>query len=392
MKISELLRQHYSIGKALTRRIISMEQLRFRLRVFWIKAGNWEYWNSIVIYLPTLPYLLFLWMKSKSIFFFNAANPGIEYGGFLMESKWEIYNNAPAGFFPETKLIKPSEPFDAVVQSVRNKFQFPFIAKPDVGSQGRGVTVIRNFQQLRAYHSHCPVPYLIQARVTYPLEAGIFYVRMPNSPRGTITGIVQKRFIQVTGDGKNSLLALLLKNPRYALQADALKKLLGEETIRAIVPLGEERTVIEIGNHARGAMFLNASDKISEPLTNMIDTVCRRVDGFYFGRLDIRFENWEDLSEGKNFAVIELNGSGSEPTHMYDPGASIVSAWKEICRHWKIMQEISQYNHQQGVPYLKWTEGIQMFRENRALNKKLSHFMPVPLAEETNSSSRLSPV
>ena len=34
---------------------------------------------------------------------------------------------------------------------------------------------------------------------------------------------------------------------------------------------------------------------------------------------DVKFNSWEELYEGKNFMIIELNGSGSEPTHIYDP-------------------------------------------------------------------------
>ncbi len=67
----------------------------------------------------------------------------------------------------------------------------------------------------------------------------------------------------------------------------------------------------------------------------MIDQICQQVEGFYFGRLDIRYNNWEELKQGKNFSIIELNGAGSEPTHMYDPKHSIFFAWKEIIRHLK---------------------------------------------------------
>jgi hypothetical protein len=334
--------------------------------------------------------MIFLWIKSKNMFFFNATNPGIEYGGFLMESKWKIYNSAPIGFFPTTKIIEPRESFDQVVLSVRDKFQFPFIVKPDVGSQGRGVTIISNLQQLHTYHTRCPVPYLIQEKVTHPLEAGIFYVRMPGSRQGTITGIVQKQFIKVVGDGEHSLMELLAQTPRYLLQLNALKKILGEEAMQAIVPAGEVRTLLEIGNHARGALFQNASDKISAQLTTMVNDLCRGFNGFYFGRLDIRFESWQALEKGRNFAVIELNGSGSEPTHMYDPGASLFTAWKEICWHWKIMQEIASHNHRRGIAYLGWSDGLRMFRENREVNKKLAHFQPSECDDDVPWSGTLS--
>jgi hypothetical protein len=71
------------------------------------------------------------------------------------------------------------------------------------------------------------------------------------------------------------------------------------------------------------------------------------------------------LSEGKDFSIIELNGAGSEPTHIYDPAHSIFFAWKEIIRHWNILYKISRLNHNfHKLPYMKFGPGIQMLREN----------------------------
>jgi hypothetical protein len=36
--------------------------------------------------------------------------------------------------------------------------------------------------------------------------------------------------------------------------------------------------------------------------------------GFYFGRLDIMYQSIADLEQGKDFAIVELNGAASEPT------------------------------------------------------------------------------
>src|SRR5213078_3087959 len=86
---------------------------------------------------------------------------------------------------------------------------------------------------------------------------------------------------------------------------------------------------------------------------------------FYFGRLDVRYNTWDELRQGKNFSIIELNGAGSEPTHMYDPKHSIFYAWKEIIRHWKILARISRINHQQQqIPYMRFAAAKKMFMES----------------------------
>jgi hypothetical protein len=78
------------------------------------------------------------------------------------------------------------------------------------------------------------------------------------------------------------------------------------------------------------------------------------------------------LREGKNFSVIELNGAGSEPTHMYDPRHSLFFAWKEIVRHWIILWRISRQNRKRtGLSYLTWKQGRQLLKANGEYVRKL---------------------
>jgi hypothetical protein len=46
--------------------------------------------------------------------------------------------------------------------------------------------------------------------------------------------------------------------------------------------------------------------------------MCLQIPGF-FGRMDVMYNTFEELENGKNFAVVELNGAANEPTHIYDP-------------------------------------------------------------------------
>ena len=136
---------------------------------------------------------------------------------------------------------------------------------------------------------------------------------------------------------------------------------------------GEVLIIVPYGNHVRGAKFLDDSSLADEELTNTIDSICKKVKGFYFGRLDIRYNDWEELKQGKNFSIIELNGSGSEPTHIYDPRHSVFWAWKEIAKHWKILYRISKLNHQlQNVPYMTTRSGLDMFKQNSEYVKLLN--------------------
>jgi hypothetical protein len=91
-------------------------------------------------------------------------------------------------------------------------------------------------------------------------------------------------------------------------------------------------------------LFLDTSHWVDEQLEESFNKICNQINGFYYTRMDIKYESLELLKQGKNFSIIELNGSGSEPTHIYDPKHSLFFAWKEIIRHWDMMYKISMLN------------------------------------------------
>ena len=234
------------------------------------------------------------------------------------------------------------------------------------------VKKIENKDDLQSYAMNSKVDFLIQEFVPYQNEVGIFYYRYPNEEKGYISGIVKKEFLAVVGDGVSTVDQLLLKNKRAVLQLPVLRRS-EKDKMNIVLKNGEELILVPYGNHVRGAKFLDDSRLIDEDLTNTIDSICKKVNGFYFGRLDIRFNSWEELKQGKNFSIIELNGSGSEPTHIYDPKHSVFWAWKEITKHWKILYRISKMNHQlKKTPYLTTRMGLDMFKQNSEYVKLLN--------------------
>jgi hypothetical protein len=332
---------------------------------FFIKLLHWEYWPFNVVYGPILFYWLWLCIKAKSFFFFNTSNPAIKNGGFLLESKKEIYDIIPAKFYPATLFFKAGIKLSVFINELTNSnLNFPLIGKPDIGGKGRGVKKLCRLAEAIEYATESKVDFLLQEFVPYENETGIFYCRFPDQPKGFISGIVIKEFLTVTGDGRSTIEELLRKENRFILQLASLKNLY-KEKLQHVLKMDEDCLLVPYGNHARGARFTDAHYMINDTLTDAIDNICKQIPGFYFGRLDIRFNTWNELSKGKNFSIIELNGAGSEPTHIYDPDHSIFFAWKEIIRHWKILYKISRLNHKfQRLPYMKFQAGMEMLREN----------------------------
>jgi hypothetical protein len=54
---------------------------------------------------------------------------------------------------------------------------------------------------------------------------------------------------------------------------------------------------------------------VTDKLEATINEMCLQIPGFFFG-MDVMYNTFEELENGKNFAVVELNGAASEPTHI----------------------------------------------------------------------------
>lgn len=345
-----------------------------RVHLLFHKITHWEYWPYQLVYMPIWFLVIFYVIKSKSFFFFSAANPSIKNGGFIMESKKEIYDLIPQQYYPKTELIKERTTWPILDEArMKSGIQFPFIAKPDIGLRGSAVKKINSLNDLFNYSQKANFDFLIQDLIPFENELGIFYVRYPNQKLGKITGIVSKEFLVVTGDGKSTIAMLINENPRYALQYEVLKNEYGNQ-LDIILPTGEKRNLVPYGNHARGAKFVDGSHWITPELEQVMNDVCVQIPGFFFGRLDVMYDSLEDFKQGKNFSIVELNGAASEPTHIYDPKHSLLFAWKELARHLKYMYQISAMNNKNGIPFLTHKVGMQEMRLHFEQSAKIVNF------------------
>ncbi|MFV8341203.1 D-alanine--D-alanine ligase [Flavobacterium sp. XS2P39] len=344
------------------------------MKLLFHKITHWEYWPFQLVYIP----IYFLWafysLKAKSIFFFNASNPTIKNGGFMMESKKAIYDLIPQQYYPKTELIAAGTALDEIFKTIQlSGIKYPLIAKPDIGLRGSGVKKIDTVADLKRYAEKANFDYVVQDLIPFKNEIGIFYVRYPHEKTGKITGIVSKEFLIITGDGTSTIEQLIKKNPRYELQLKVLNQEYGKK-LREVLLKGEELNLVPYGNHSRGAKFIDGSHWITPKLTETINELCLQIPGFYFGRLDVMYNTLDELEQGENFAIVELNGAGSEPTHIYDPKHSLLFAWKELARHITYMFEISVENHKTGSPYLSHEDGMKEYRLHLEQSNRIVNF------------------
>jgi hypothetical protein len=135
-----------------------------------------------------------------------------------------------------------------------------------------------------------------------------------------------------------------------------------EKDLQKVLPAEEVLELVSIGNHCRGTTFLNANHLITPALQEVFDQISCRIDGFYFGRYDIRVPHLDDLYAGRNIKILELNGANSEPAHIYDPDMSIFKAYRHLFAHWRNLFEVSIRNHRNGTAFMSFGDAVYKIR------------------------------
>jgi hypothetical protein len=283
--------------------------------------------------------------------YFSTANPGMKYGGVMGESKYRVLKSIPKEYIPRSYILKSPISLSNILRIVRKEgISYPFIIKPDVGERGKDVELVNSEKELVEYLKTKTFDLIIQEYVKDGLEFGIMYHRIPGSKKGNITSVVKKGFLFITGDGKSTLKELIKKEVRTVGRYKYLIQKYKQEADK--IPSAEQKIYLEpIGNHCRGTIFYNANDIINEKLNNLFDEIANQIDGYYYGRFDLKVPSLQELYSGQNIQIFELNGVSSEVAHVYDPDFKMSQAYKDIAKHMKYIYIIAKKNHELGVPY-----------------------------------------
>jgi len=281
------------------------------------------------------------------------------------ESKYDVLKKIPVQYIPKTALIKsPATKEDVLKILAQYNFSFPVIFKPDIGERGFMVKRIDSEEGIDAYLERIKFDFIVQELVDLPLEFGVFYVRFPHESKGNVTSVVMKEMLSVTGDGMSTLQQLILKKDRAKLQWEKLQ-IMFKDKLQQVIPRGRSLELVSIGNHCLGTKFLDGSHLINDQLSRTFDRVSEQIDGFYFGRFDLRCASIEDLYAG-NIKVMELNGCGAEPAHIYHPGYPLSKALGVLFRHWRNIFLIARENVKRGASYTSVRDARSYYRKFKA--------------------------
>ncbi len=152
----------------------------------------------------------------------------------------------------------------------------------------------------------------------------------------------------VVGDGKRTLEALVLDDPRAGRIPHMYLPRLGPR--RSWVPAcGQRVPLLLVGNHCKGAIFRDGRTEITPALTAAVEALARAIPDFHFGRVDVRFASLAALRRGEGFTVIEINGVGSEATHVWDARMRLRDAWADQLFHYRTAFAIGQAQRMRGA-------------------------------------------
>ncbi|MEZ5979060.1 MAG: alpha/beta fold hydrolase [Planctomycetota bacterium] len=323
----------------------------FRRRV------RWEFWPPWVFYPPIVVWICWLAIRHRSAAAWCAANPGIENGGVVGESKSAILA-ALASREPARSAVcrwcplPASATFEERVAAFdafreREGLGFPIVVKPDAGQRGSGVLVAKDEDAVRAYLREAEIDLVAQEFAPGP-EFGVFWARRPSEPRGRVISITEKVLAEVVGDGERTLEELVLADPRAVCMADYYLHR-NHERVNDVVPAGVRFVLGELGTHARGAIFLDGAELLTSELEDAIEGIAGCFDGFWFGRFDVRVPSRESLARGEGIRVVEVNGVTSESTHVYDPKHGVLTGWRTMAAQWSLCFEIGVENVRRGA-------------------------------------------
>lgn len=342
-----------------------------------LSVSPYEFLPSWFFYTPVVIQSFFLGVKYFDFALPLIANPSIKLSGMVGESKHDILSLAgpiaQQWISPFTTITTTNE---SVLEQTKHALEimekqnlfFPVVAKPDLGCRGVGVKLIQSPKQLNEYFSSFPINarFLIQEKAPYSAEAGIFYVRYPNQKKGKIISITLKYSPLVVGDGISTL-KQLIENDSRAGQLAHLYLPRHKEKLNTILEKGKEFQLAFAGSHSRGSIFRDGNQYITEQLAERLDQLFNDLEGFHYGRLDVKFKDINSLMNGDDFTILEINGASSEAAHIWDRNTPLKTIFSTLLLQYRILFEIGSLQKKQGHHPPKIKELLAAWKKEKQL-------------------------
>jgi len=334
--------------------------------------------NEPLFYVPLVAQWLYLGARHGSLTLPTVANPLIEAGGLLGESKHRYFamaGNEARRWLARTACVERPANADADTLTRAESamaaaaIDYPIVAKPDIAWRGYGCRLIADRAALTAYIDAFPrsESLLLQEYVAHHGEAGVFYVRLPGDACGQITSLTYRYYPFVVGDGHSTLAELIRSDPRLARKA---KQHLAAHRARLheVPAHGETVRLALVGSNRVGGLYVNATQRVTQALEARFDAIAASIPEFYFGRFDVRFAGVDEFLAGAGFVILEINGAGAEAIHVWDPEYRLRDVYRDLFRQQTVLFSIGAANRARGFKPMRVRALVRCQRHQYRLN------------------------
>lgn len=325
----------------------------------------YEFWHPRIFEFPFYCYLAWQCLAHRlPVTHLAKANSALDHGEIGIGSKYHTQQQFDQQFFLPTQLVDAALDQDAkreLIKSFAAEFGFPVILKPDIGMVGKGIVKVDSADAIDQCVAKLRDTYIVQQFTPFKVECGVFYVRKAGVPM--ITGINQKHFPAVTGNGVDTILTLAENHYRYT---DHWSSFLQYFDTSRVPEQGENVRLSFIGSHTMGCKFTDDTHLLTPSLEQAVFKIFEHQPDFNFGRLDVKAESIEALLQG-DFVVIEINGVSSLPTHMFDPANSLLQAYKIFMAHGKHLVEVAYENRFKPMELMSLGAVLQKVKSSQQL-------------------------
>ena len=326
------------------------------------KSNDWEnlpIWKALY---PLAGTYLRLAFKYRDPFFFSNVNPAIITSGLFGESKIKILDAIPENFKPASIFLEKNWSTQQCMEQIKLKpLPYPLVAKPNIGERGFLVRIIQSEKELKSYIQQYGIDIILQEFIDLPEEMAIMYHRLPEENKGQIMSICVKKYLSVIGDGISSVKELMEKDERARKQVKRFQQEKAE--LLDVIPQNGINLILEkVGNHTKGTTFLNGEHLLNPLMLNQFNKIGQQMEGIFYGRFDLKYNTLAELNQGKNIQIIEFNGVGAEPAHIYDPKIPVRQKIKAYKDHLVRIGHLHQIQKERGFQSISLVDFLSIYK------------------------------
>jgi hypothetical protein len=303
----------------------------------------------------------------------NTINPDISgLSGMVGASKAHLNTKVNPIFRPKDALFHSGVTVEQMQRRIiEKKILFPIFIKPVKGERAAGVEFLRDKEALSHVIIDRKRSYIIEEAIMTHAEFCINVQRNLESNMFSVFSITERIIPKVTGDGLSSIRQLIPGLDLTDLQKQKIENALDSSFLNKVLERNISENVVRTASISYGTEYvkLNLNPNQKKLLEHQINQMLLPADGFNIGRFDIKANNLQALLVG-DCKVVELNGIGGMPTHVYETHLSIEQKQNILDEYFELLQIFSRQQVSRGFKSIGfWTAFKQITRAARTQDR-----------------------